>query len=130
MSLRSEEYLIAAREALGAAQGAARHGASSVGRGRGPAASRCCILLLYMAPARRTQIYLTAEQRAELDARASDEGASLAQLIREAVDEYLDSRPASLDEALSSSFGVVPDAEAAPRAEWEARGDLGARPAR
>lgn len=67
----------------------------------------------------RTQIYLTEDQRKELDARAKREGASLAELIREAVDEYLDARPASIDEALASTFGVVPDAEAPPRSEWE-----------
>lgn len=77
-----------------------------------------------MPAATRTQIYLSQEQRRELDARAKREGVSLAELIREAVDEYLESRPASVDEALAASFGTVPDAAAAPRSEWDDRGSL------
>jgi hypothetical protein len=71
----------------------------------------------------RTQIYLTVAQRKELDALAAREGASLAELIREAVDEYLEVRPVDLDEALEGSFGAVPEATAAPRSEWEARAE-------
>lgn len=81
------------------------------------------MLLLYMA-ALRTQIYLTRDQRRELDAISARQGSSLAELIREAVDEYLDVRPPSVDDALASSFGVVPGAQAAPRSEWERRGNL------
>lgn len=69
----------------------------------------------------RTQIYLTEAQRSELDAISTRDGASLAELIREAVDEYLDIRPASVDEALASSFGSLPGAEAAQRSEWDRR---------
>ena len=72
----------------------------------------------------RTQVYLTQEQRRELDARSEREGASLAELIREAVDEYLEARPASLDEALSATFGAAPDAEAPPRSDWDRRNAL------
>ena len=69
----------------------------------------------------RTQIYLTAEQRRELDSLSKREGTSLAELIREAVDEYLEMRPADLDGALAASFGALPDAAAAARAEWSKR---------
>ena len=74
-----------------------------------------------MAAALRTQIYLTVEQRRELDALCKREGSSLAELIRAAVDEYLEVRPADLDEALSASFGAAPDARVPPRSEWSRR---------
>lgn len=74
-----------------------------------------------MAAALRTQIYLTREQRDELDRLSEREGASLAELIRDAVDEYLDSRPVGIDEALEASFGAVPDAEMPSRREWGRR---------
>lgn len=78
------------------------------------------MLLLYMS-ALRTQIYLTAEQRRDLDALAAREGATLAGLIREAVDEYLAMRPGDADHALRESFGSIPDAAAVPRHEWDRR---------
>jgi Ribbon-helix-helix domain len=63
---------------------------------------------LYM-PSTRTQIYLTDDQRRQLDARGRRTGAPMARMIREAVDEYLaDDRPdvaAVLDEA----FGTLPE---------------------
>ena len=99
-----------------------RPGPAALGKYPGPRlrSPNQCILLLYMA-ALRTQIYLTQDQRKELDARAEREGASLAELIREAVDEYLDSRPASIDEALASTFGAAPDAQVPSRSEWDQR---------
>ena len=72
-------------------------------------------------PALRTQIYLTADQRRELDAISERDGSSLAELIREAVDEYLEMRPADADAALASSFGSVPNAAAPARSEWKQR---------
>ena len=71
--------------------------------------------------ATRTQIYLTREQRDELDRIAERDGASLAELIRDAVDEYLSSRPLGIDEALAASFGAAPDAELPDRGEWDRR---------
>lgn len=73
----------------------------------------------------RTQIYLSAAQRRELDLRSASEGVSLAELIRQAVDEYLESRPIGIDDAFASTFGSVPDAEAPPRSEWGRRSALG-----
>lgn len=78
------------------------------------------MVLLYMA-ATRTQIYLTRRQREELDRLVEREGASLAELIRDAVDEYLGARPVGIDEALRDTFGAVPEAEIPDRAEWEPR---------
>ncbi len=63
-------------------------------------------LLLYMA-ALRTQIYLSAEQRARLDAIRESRGGSLAELIREAVDDYLGREQLDQGTALERSFGSV-----------------------
>jgi predicted DNA-binding protein len=70
----------------------------------------------------RTQIYLTGDQRKKLDARAKREGRSLATLIREAVDDYVQGEPAPLDVALDSTFGRLPDLEVPARSEWHGRG--------
>ena len=72
---------------------------------------------LYMAST-RTQIYLTKEQRAKLDALAKREEKTLAELIREAVDRYLEKEPQDRDEILKSTFGIAPDFEVPPRSEW------------
>jgi len=71
--------------------------------------------------ATRTQIYLTKEQRAKLDAVAKREKRSLAGLIREAVDRYLETEPsaADRDRILAETFGALPDLEVPPRSEWD-----------
>lgn len=69
----------------------------------------------------RTQIYLEREQRRALDEIAAAERVSLAELIREAVDEYLDARPRDIAAVLEDTFGSVPDAEAPSRSEWSER---------
>jgi hypothetical protein len=66
----------------------------------------------------RTQIYLTAEQRARLDALSRAEKRPLAELIRDAVDLFLDEIAHDPDAALSDSFGVTPDLEVPSRDEW------------
>ena len=65
----------------------------------------------------RTQVYLTADQRKRLDELTKREGKSLAQLIREAVDGYLEeeSKRVDVDEILRSTFGIAPDFEVPPR---------------
>ncbi len=60
---------------------------------------------LYMA-ARRTQIYLTADQRKRLDERRRRERRTLAELVREAVDAYLADR--SVDPARSEEDTTGP----------------------
>jgi hypothetical protein len=66
--------------------------------------------------ATRTQIYLSEEQRRRVDAVAASEGVSMAEVIRRALDAFLlDEAPA---EALSSTFGVDPEASAPTRDEW------------
>lgn len=69
-------------------------------------------------PSTRTQIYLTQDQRRGLDARGRRTGASMARMIREAVDAYLaDDRPDAQD-ALDDTFGTLPDFELPSRDEW------------
>jgi hypothetical protein len=73
---------------------------------------------LYMA-ARRTQIYLTADQRKRLDERRRREQRTLAELVREAVDAYLADRSVDPAAALNSTFGALPKLEVPSRDEWE-----------
>ena len=61
-------------------------------------------------------MYLTGEQRERID-RVAAEGVSMAQVIRHAVDEYLDDRP-DPEAALAATFGAVPDAVAPSRDAW------------
>ena len=72
-----------------------------------------------MVQSTRTQIYLTKEQRNKLDARARREDKTLAQLIREAVDRYLESEVGDPDEVLHATFGTLPDLEVPSRDEWD-----------
>lgn len=69
--------------------------------------------------ATRTQIYLTAGQRERLDARGHREGKALAELIREAVDAYLEDAPPDPHAVLEATFGALPDLEVPSRDEWE-----------
>ena len=77
---------------------------------------------LYMA-ARRTQIYLTGDQRKRLDEKRRREKRTLAELVREAVDAYLAERPTDPASALNSTFGALPGLEVPDRDEWD-RGRL------
>ena len=72
---------------------------------------------LYMA-ARRTQIYLTAEQRKRLDERGRHERKTLAELVRRAVDAYLADRTVDPATALNDTFGALPNLEVPSRDEW------------
>jgi hypothetical protein len=69
--------------------------------------------------ATRTQIYLTQEQRKKLDARARREDKTLAQLIREAVDHYLENEVGEPESVLTATFGALPDLEVPSRGEWD-----------
>jgi len=70
---------------------------------------------------RRTQIYLTAEQRARLDELRRLEGKALAEVIRDAIDAYLAEGGPQVEDALDATFGAAPQITAPPRGEW-ARG--------
>jgi hypothetical protein len=77
-------------------------------------------------PATRTQIYLTDDQRRQLDARGRHTGAPLARMIREAVDAYLAGQQPDAQAALDETFASLPDLELPDRREW----DRGQRPGR
>jgi hypothetical protein len=74
---------------------------------------------LYMAGALRTQIYLTADQRARLDEMREREGKSLAELVRDALDAYVMDRGVDTAGALDSTFGAEPDFTVPGRDEWD-----------
>lgn len=77
----------------------------------------CLYAPLYMA-ARRTQVYLTSEQRARLDDLMRRERISLARIVRAAVDAYLGTRRPDPATALRATFRVLPDLEVPAREEW------------
>lgn len=72
---------------------------------------------LYMAAATRTQVYLTAEQRVQIDELRAHDGRTLAEVIRAALDEYLTthgpdvaaSERAETQRVLDETFGIAPD---------------------
>ncbi len=66
----------------------------------------------------RTQIYLTVEQRRRIDELASAEGITMAEVIRSALDGYLDEQ-ADPRSALVATFGWTPDLEVPSTDEWE-----------
>jgi predicted DNA-binding protein len=72
-----------------------------------------------MSGAVRTQIYLTAQQRARLDERRRREGKALAELIREALDAYMDEEVVDAAGALDATFGAAPDFDVPSRDEWD-----------
>jgi len=76
------------------------------------------MLLYTVHGATRTQIYLTADQRRRIDARARREGTSMAHIVREALDQYLIDAAADLDSTLGESFGALPDLTVPDRDEW------------
>jgi predicted DNA-binding protein len=69
--------------------------------------------------ATRTQIYLTASQRERLDALGHREGKPLAELVRDAVDEYLAHTLPDTGAALEATFGALPDLDVPSRDEWD-----------
>lgn len=72
-----------------------------------------------MAGALRTQIYLTAEQRAALDEVRRRDGKSLAEVVRDALDAYLAEQGADPGTALAATFGAAPGFDAPSRDEWD-----------
>jgi hypothetical protein len=76
-------------------------------------------VVMYMG-ATRTQVYLSAEQRRKIDARRKREGKTMASIVRDALDAYLD-RPSSseVQKILDLTFGSMPDLVVPSRDEWE-----------
>jgi hypothetical protein len=68
--------------------------------------------------ATRTQIYLTADQRRQIDEIAQAEGVTLAEVIRRALDVYL-AAERDPGPALAATFGADPSAHAPSRDEWD-----------
>jgi len=76
----------------------------------------CCMLCCM--PATRTQVYLTEEQRRQIDALAEAEGVTMAEIVRRALDAYLDEESPDPQLALAATFGADPGAAAPSRDEW------------
>lgn len=70
-------------------------------------------------PATRTQVYLTAEQRRRIDEIVAREGVSLAEVIRAALDRYLDTAGADAATVLAATFGADPSICVPSRDEWD-----------
>lgn len=69
-------------------------------------------------PQTRTQVYLTQAQRRRLDELAAARETTMASLVREAVEAYLERTPA-VAAALDATFGTLPDLEVPSRDEWD-----------
>ena len=69
--------------------------------------------------ATRTQVYLTDAQRQRIDAIAEAEGVTMAEIIRRALDSYLENETTDPELALAATFGAAPDATVPSRAEWD-----------
>lgn len=67
----------------------------------------------------RTQVYLTEEQRTQIDAMAVGEGVTMAEIIRRALDEYLARERPDPAPALHATFGAAPAAAVPDRDEWD-----------
>jgi hypothetical protein len=78
-------------------------------------------------PATRTQVYLTEDQRREIEKLRARDGRTLAEVVRAALDEYLATHGPAAEEArrretqrvLDETFGSMPDLEVPPREEWD-----------
>lgn len=70
-------------------------------------------------PATRTQVYFTAAQRTRIDEIAGREGKTLAAVVRDALDAYLEVSGPDPREALRTSFGSMPELEVPSRDDWD-----------
>ncbi len=66
----------------------------------------------------RTQVYLTDQERQRIDELAESEGVTMAEIIRRALDGFLDEQP-DPQPALAATFGAAPDAIVPSRDEWD-----------
>ena len=73
---------------------------------------------MYMT-SKRTQLYLTEEQRRRLDDMGKRKGRKMAEMVREAVDAFLAGSGTGLAAALDATFGTMPDLEVPSRDEWD-----------
>jgi hypothetical protein len=80
-----------------------------------------------MATATRTQVYLTVEQRRQIEELRAADGRTLAEVIRSALDEYLathgqaakDKQRAETQRVLDETFGIAPDFPYPDRSDWD-----------
>jgi predicted DNA-binding protein len=68
--------------------------------------------------ATRTQVYLTPEQRRRIDAITARDGVTMADVVRTALDHYLQGSGSDPAAALQATFGVDPDMAVPSRDEW------------
>jgi len=68
--------------------------------------------------ATRTQVYLTAKQREAIDRLARARGVTMAEVIRTALEEYLEDEP-DPSAALAETFGADRGIETPSRDEWD-----------
>jgi hypothetical protein len=70
-----------------------------------------------MSAATRTQVYLTTDQRRQIDELRARDGRTLAEVVRAALDEYLDTHGrdavrrerVEMQRVLDETFGIAPD---------------------
>ena len=67
----------------------------------------------------RTQVYFREEQRRRIDALAQARGVTMAEIVRRAVDSYLDTQAPTPEDTLTATFGSLPNADAPDRDEWD-----------
>ena len=63
-------------------------------------------------------MYLSEEQRLQVDLLADAEGVTMAEIIRRALTAYLETASPDPGAALAATFGAVPDARVPSRDEW------------
>jgi hypothetical protein len=67
----------------------------------------------------RTQVYFPDELRARIDEVCAREGVTLAQVVRDAVESYLDAVAPPCGPALDETFGKLPRLDVPSREEWD-----------
>jgi Ribbon-helix-helix protein, copG family len=80
-----------------------------------------------MPTATRTQVYLTVEQRRQIEELRAHDGRTLAEVVRAALDEYLathgreaaDRELAERQRVLDETFGSIPDFPYPERSDWD-----------
>ena len=70
-------------------------------------------------PATRTQIYLSEEQRRRIDELTASRGVTLAEVVRRALDDYLDVEVPDAAPILAATFGAAPAVAPPSRDEWD-----------
>ena len=75
-----------------------------------------------MTQSTRTQIYLTERQRRRLDEICRTRGVSLAEAVRDAVDQFVDHGFIVSCDALDATWGKAPKIEVPSRDEWDEAG--------